>query len=61
MNELKLTRRAVISALAGMVGGLTSGLCLAQDSTPIKIAIGFPPGGSGDLFARILADALREV
>ena len=60
MNELKLTRRAVISALAGMVGGLTSGLCLAQDSTPIKIAIGFPPGGSGDLFARILADALRE-
>ena len=60
MNELKLTRRAVTSALAGMFGGLTSGLCLAQDSTPIKIAIGFPPGGSGDLFARILADALRE-
>ena len=60
MNKSNPTRRTVTSAIAAMVCGLTPGLSLAQDSTPIKIAIGFPPGGSGDLFARILADALRE-
>jgi tripartite-type tricarboxylate transporter receptor subunit TctC len=60
MNRSNLTRRTVTTAIAALVGGITSGLSLAQDSTPIKIAIGFPPGGSGDLFARILADALRE-
>lgn len=60
MNRSNLTRRTVTTAIAALVGGITSGLTLAQDSTPIKIAIGFPPGGSGDLFARILADALRE-
>ena len=60
MNTSNLTRRTVTTAIAALVGGITSGLSLAQDSTPIKIAIGFPPGGSGDLFARILADALRD-
>jgi len=60
MNRSNLNRRTVTTAIAALVGGITSGLALAQDSTPIKIAIGFPPGGSGDLFARILADALRE-
>lgn len=60
MNRSNLTRRTVTTAIAALVGGITSGLSMAQDSTPIKIAIGFPPGGSGDLFARILADALRE-
>lgn len=60
MNRSNLTRRTVTTAIAALVGGITSGLSLAQDSIPIKIAIGFPPGGSGDLFARILADALRE-
>ena len=60
MNRSNLTRRTVTTGIAALVGGFTSGLSLANDSTPIKIAIGFPPGGSGDLFARILAEALRE-
>ena len=35
-------------------------VCAQSSDSPLKIAVGFPPGGSGDLFARILADALRE-
>jgi tripartite-type tricarboxylate transporter receptor subunit TctC len=32
----------------------------AQDKPPLKIMVGFPPGGSADILARMLADALRE-
>ena len=60
MNRLNVTRRAVTTGIAAIACGFTPGLSFANYSTPIKIAVGFPPGGSGDLFARILADALRE-
>lgn len=46
-------------ALANATLGLGPVAAQSSDS-PIKIAVGFPPGGSGDLFARILSDALRE-
>ena len=46
-------------ALANATLGLGPVAAQSYDS-PIKIAVGFPPGGSGDLFARILSDALRE-
>ena len=57
------TRRNVIQGAAAAVTTalLGAGPVLAQSSdVPLKIAVGFPPGGSGDLFARILADGLRE-
>jgi tripartite-type tricarboxylate transporter receptor subunit TctC len=60
-NGTSLKRRVILQAGAAVLGVTTLGRAVAQASDiPIKIAVGFPPGGSGDLFARILADALRE-
>ena len=56
-------RRALVQGAAAALAGITLGItpATAQPSdSPIRIAVGFPPGGSGDLFARILADGLRE-
>lgn len=32
----------------------------AQDKPSLKIVVGFPPGGSADIIARIVGDALRD-
>ncbi|HSW20246.1 MAG TPA: tripartite tricarboxylate transporter substrate binding protein [Ramlibacter sp.] len=60
-NAALLSRRHVIQAAAGLASSAALGPAFAQmGDSPIKLAVGFPPGGSGDLFARILADGLRE-
>lgn len=58
----KLSRRQLLGAAAATLSGVTLGTpAFAQGTdTPIKMQVGFPPGGSGDLFARILGDALRD-
>ncbi|MBL8347084.1 MAG: hypothetical protein JNN03_16715 [Rubrivivax sp.] len=41
--------------------GLASGPALAQaERPPLRILVGFPPGGSADTIARLLAERLRE-
>lgn len=32
----------------------------AQDKPPLKIFVGFPPGGSADVLARLIGDAMRD-
>lgn len=63
MTDSKLsicTRRQVIATVAASAcTGLMPTTGTAQEST-IRLSVGFPPGGSGDLFARFLADALRD-
>lgn len=57
------TRRALIRGGAAAVTTALLGNSAARAQSadsPIKLAVGFPPGGSGDLFARILADGLRD-
>jgi tripartite-type tricarboxylate transporter receptor subunit TctC len=51
-----LTRRTLSIALLT----LASLGAQAQDKPPLKILVGFPPGGSADVIARIVADALRD-
>jgi tripartite-type tricarboxylate transporter receptor subunit TctC len=55
-----LNRRSTLrSVLAAGVLALCSGLAAAQ-AKPIKILVGFPPGGGTDAVARILADKLKD-
>ena len=56
-------RRFVQSLLGGSVLVLLSAVAPAQDypTKPIRLIIGFPPGGSNDIVARQLAPKLADV
>ena len=58
MNHLN-RRSALGIVFCGLTAGLGTAPTLAQDSTPAKILLGFPAGGSFDAIARLLADKAK--
>lgn len=59
MVNRKIFNTVLASALLGMGLGLV-GSAQAQDKPPIRLLVGFPPGGASDNLARLMADKLRE-
>lgn len=59
MNKFKYLRTITLCAL----GLLANGLLHAQDypTKPVRLVVGFPPGGSNDLLARQLSPKLTEL
>ena len=52
-------RRSILLACAGVLFG-ASAMAENYPSHPVKIVVPFPPGGSNDIIARILAQKLSE-
>jgi tripartite-type tricarboxylate transporter receptor subunit TctC len=58
---LKALRRRTVLALALSLGlGAATPALAAYPDQPIKLVIGFPPGGGGDLYGRLIANALSK-
>ena len=59
-KKIVLSRRTLLGAATLSAASMAlPGAVRAQEAVA-HLYVGFPPGGSGDLFARILADGLRE-
>lgn len=55
-----MRRRFLALAALAAANGFAAAPAAAQEPAPLKILVGFPPGGSADVIARLVADALRE-
>ncbi|CAN5764418.1 tripartite tricarboxylate transporter substrate binding protein [soil metagenome] len=54
-----MKRRQLASLAAFAAASLAAPALLAQDRPTMRILVGFPPGGSADVIARLLAEKMR--
>lgn len=50
----------LLPALLVAAFAVATGSAFAQDKPPLRILVGFPPGGSADVIARLVGDAIRD-
>ena len=55
----KFTRRSMTGAIAGLMLATVPAWATYPDK-PIRLVVGFPPGGGGDLYGRLIATALQK-
>ena len=56
-----MKKRTLLGATAALAALSALPLpALAQEKPPLKIVVGFPPGGSADLLARLMAEGLKN-
>jgi tripartite-type tricarboxylate transporter receptor subunit TctC len=58
ISTASLTRRGLLGS--GLAAGLAAGAAFAYPTRPIRIVIGFGPGGLADIIVRIIARGLAE-
>lgn len=61
MSQSRSTRRLLLGAAAGLALPVVPARAQDFPSRPVRIIIGFPPGGSNDVAARILQPGLHEL
>jgi tripartite-type tricarboxylate transporter receptor subunit TctC len=60
MQKRPFLARALTHGLALACLAALPLVATAQDKPPLKIVVGFPPGGSADLLARLMAEGLKN-
>ena len=60
-HSLTLRRTVLASLLLGLVGASSPVLAQAWPAKPIRLVVGFAPGGAADYVARVIADPLGKL
>lgn len=55
-SSIRPLRRALLAGLFTVAAGLAQ----AQSGAPVRILVGFPPGGGSDAVARVLAEKMKD-